>query len=431
MTATLKYLYDLKSEAASQLTVDQLISVIINGYSSTVGLYDPTKTYVRGDKTGYIDSNGLIHTLKCIADSTTGNPLKTADWVDFSILDELAGIENNYVMLTATQPTSILNRVWVQQASTDTNGIVHGLYSYNTSLNGKGNSFTKVYLKNGLEDVNISKFTAVSNLDAIPAVNYTTGTLQDLVQYLDAYSRKLARDKYDAANVTSTATANKVLALNSVGQLPATAIRAVGDEFGTAITSYIKGITITGNSVTFTTGAGVKTTMDVSDTKVTNTLATTTKAYLTGTTSAVDNTGTQVFDTGVYLGETAGSLYATTFYGKLVGNADSATTATTATTATSCSGNAVSATKATQDGNGNVITTFYTPVTQGLQSVSLPTPTGGVSASYKTHTGTLTKADGTTSSLVDCYALYNEVWDTDGHLVSPAGWKFYITNESI
>ena len=49
------------------------------------------------------------------------------------------------------------------------------------------------------------------------------------------------------------------------------------------------------------------------DTKVTNTLATTTKAYVTGTTSASTNTGTQVFDTGVYLDTTAGCLAATSF----------------------------------------------------------------------------------------------------------------------
>lgn len=49
------------------------------------------------------------------------------------------------------------------------------------------------------------------------------------------------------------------------------------------------------------------------DTKVTNTLATTTKYYLTGTTSETTNTGTQVFDTGVYVSATAGNLYATTF----------------------------------------------------------------------------------------------------------------------
>lgn len=49
------------------------------------------------------------------------------------------------------------------------------------------------------------------------------------------------------------------------------------------------------------------------DTKVTNTLATTTKAYITGTSSATTNTGTQIFDTGVYLDTTAGTLVAKTF----------------------------------------------------------------------------------------------------------------------
>ena len=45
--------------------------------------------------------------------------------------------------------------------------------------------------------------------------------------------------------------------------------------------------------------------------KVTNTLNTTTKAYVIGTTSSFTNTGTQIFDTGVYLDTTAGSLVAT------------------------------------------------------------------------------------------------------------------------
>lgn len=45
-----------------------------------------------------------------------------------------------------------------------------------------------------------------------------------------------------------------------------------------------------------------------SDTKVTNTVATTTQFYLTGTTSTSTNTGTQVFDTGIYSTTTAGQL---------------------------------------------------------------------------------------------------------------------------
>lgn len=58
---------------------------------------------------------------------------------------------------------------------------------------------------------------------------------------------------------------------------------------------------------------------------VTNTLNTTTKAYITGTTSATINTGGQIFDTGVYLDTTAGTLTATTFKGALSGNSSSAT----------------------------------------------------------------------------------------------------------
>lgn len=56
------------------------------------------------------------------------------------------------------------------------------------------------------------------------------------------------------------------------------------------------------------------------DEKVLNTLNSTQKAYITGTTSTTTNTGTQVFDTGVYLGDVAGELFATTFRGVLVGN---------------------------------------------------------------------------------------------------------------
>ena len=83
----------------------------------------------------------------------------------------------------------------------------------------------------------------------------------------------------------------------------------------------------------FVEGKGYKTT----DQKVKNTLNTTAKAYVTGTTSATTGIGEQVFDTGVYLDTTAGKLVATTFAGALQGNA------TTATSAAACTGNAASA----------------------------------------------------------------------------------------
>ena len=59
----------------------------------------------------------------------------------------------------------------------------------------------------------------------------------------------------------------------------------------------------------YVTGLGYIT----SDTKVTNTLNATTKYYVTGTTSAITNTGTQIFDTAVYVNTTAGALHATTY----------------------------------------------------------------------------------------------------------------------
>ena len=82
--------------------------------------------------------------------------------------------------------------------------------------------------------------------------------------------------------------------------------------------------TVNGHTVNANVPAGAVFT----DTKVTNTLEKTTKAYVTGTTSSSTNTGTQVFDTGVYLDTTAGQLVATTFKGALRGNANTATALT-------------------------------------------------------------------------------------------------------
>lgn len=146
-------------------------------------------------------------------------------------------------------------------------------------------------------------------------------------------------------------------------KLYATDIKLGGVDLKTSLTNLegevdgsIKSLSVSGKTITYTKNdgsTGTITTQDTNtDTMVTNTKANTTKAYVTGTTSASTNTGTQVFDTGVYLDTTAGQLVANTFKGNLTGNASSATTATTATSATS-------ATKATQDGSGNVITSTY------------------------------------------------------------------------
>lgn len=108
------------------------------------------------------------------------------------------------------------------------------------------------------------------------------------------------------------------------------------------------------------------------DTKVTNTLATTTKAFVTGTTSDTTNTGTQVFDTGVYLDTTAGQLTAKTFKGALSGNASTATKLGTKRTIQT---NLASTDAASFDGSSNV-----TPGVTG----TLPVANGGTGAATLT-----------------------------------------------
>lgn len=96
--------------------------------------------------------------------------------------------------------------------------------------------------------------------------------------------------------------------------LGAAAIKQVDTSISAASTS--ENLPTAAAVAAFVEGKGYKTTDD----KVLNTLNATTKAYITGTTSATTNTGSQVFDTGVYLGEAAGELHATTFRGALIGD---------------------------------------------------------------------------------------------------------------
>lgn len=108
-----------------------------------------------------------------------------------------------------------------------------------------------------------------------------------------------------------------------------------------------------GNQGKFLRGDGTWQTPTDTNNAVTNTLATTTKAYVTGTTSASTNTGGQVFDTGVYLDTTAGTLTATTFKGALSGKASSATKLATARSF-SITG-AATASAVNFDGSANVV----------------------------------------------------------------------------
>ena len=138
----------------------------------------------------------------------------------------------------------------------------------------------------------------------------------------------------DTAGTANPASGNLTLNVNSTGAKTIGAFRN-GDK---GVLTYKNGAYFYNNAIHIFTydgtywlcmdwGADANT-----DTKVTNTLNQTAKAYVTGTTSATTNTGTQVFDTGVYLDTTAGTLAATTFKGALSGNATSASKLATART---------------------------------------------------------------------------------------------------
>lgn len=167
-------------------------------------------------------------------------------------------------------------------------------------------------------------------------------SLEGLSEYDALVKEEITSAVSKKANTSHTHTVSNV-----------TNLQTTLDTMNSEIDGSIKSLSVSGKTITYTKNdgsTGTITTQDTNtDTKVTNTLATTTKAYVTGTTSAETNTGTQVFDTGVYLDTTAGQLVATTFKGALDGNAKTATSATSAT----------SATKATQDGSGNTITSTY------------------------------------------------------------------------
>jgi len=116
------------------------------------------------------------------------------------------------------------------------------------------------------------------------------------------------------------------------------------------------------------------------DNKVTNTLNTTTKAYITGTTSATTNTGGQIFDTGIYIDTEAGTLVATKFKGNLVGNVTGNVTGTVsgnagsatklATARTIGATGVVTATAASFDGTSNVNINVTAVSTDGLTNGS-------------------------------------------------------------
>ena len=231
--------------------------------------------------------------------------------------------------------------------------------------------------------------------------------------------------------------------------------KATNDSLNNPITDYVKSLSVNGRTVTITKGDGTTSTITTQDNdhiyndftgatstaggknglvpapavgqqgkflkadgtwatptdtnnKVTNTLNTAAKAYLTGTTTATTNTGTQVFDTGVYLTENPGELHADKFVGAVSGNAETATSATKATNdakdqaitgyvrGLSVAGRVITYTKG--DGTTGTITTQDTNSTYDVFAAATESAAGGkglVPAPAKGDQAKFLRADGT------------------------------------
>lgn len=125
---------------------------------------------------------------------------------------------------------------------------------------------------------------------------------------------------YTTTDTNTTYTAGTGLSLSNQAFSLATSGVTAGTVGGTAAATLSHGGTFTTPYITFdaygrATGYGTRTLTlpadNNTDTKVTNTASNTKKFYITGTSSSSTNTGTQYFDTGVYVTATAGYLHCT------------------------------------------------------------------------------------------------------------------------
>lgn len=102
--------------------------------------------------------------------------------------------------------------------------IVHVLYHYNTDqLDEHGEHiYDRVYFENSIVDVMLTEMSTI-DVDSIPEINYETDDLKRLLEISDAKTRKLDRDKLNVSETTKVAEPNKILYLDENGKFPATA----------------------------------------------------------------------------------------------------------------------------------------------------------------------------------------------------------------
>lgn len=200
-----------------------------------------------------------------------------------------------------------------------------------TTITGNAGSATKLASTRYIDGVG---FNGTGNISHYGTCSTAAATVEKVVS-LTGFSLVSGAKVYVKFTVTNTA-ASPTLNVNGTG---AKAIYYRGSAIGTGYLAANRTYAFIYNGTQYELIGDINTDTNT-DTKVTNTLNNTAKAYITGTTSASTNTGTQVFDNGVYLDTVAGQLVATTFKGNLTGNV----TGNVSGSSGSCTGNAKTAT---------------------------------------------------------------------------------------
>lgn len=198
---------------------------------------------------------------------------------------------------------------------------INTTYIKGLSVNGRTITYTKGDGTTGsitTQDTNTTYSTGTASTSGLTKLYTGTGTATDGTMTQAAIKSALdgkaaSSHEHSAANITSgTLSADRLATSGVTAGSYGPSANATPAHSGTFSVPYItidsKGRVTAASTKTITLPADNNT-----DTKVTNTLANTTKAYITGTTTNSTNTGTQVFDKDVYLTANAGELRASTF----------------------------------------------------------------------------------------------------------------------
>lgn len=272
----------------------------------------------------YLDKDGLIYLWSKIkallagkVDAVDGKGLSTNDYTTTE-KNKLAGIAagaNNYSHPTYTAHDSGLYRVTVNNlghvsaatavAKSDITAL--GIPAQDTTY-GTANATTDGLMSSA----DFNKLDGIAEgANAYVHPSYTARTGKPTGNQTPAFG-----GTFTVSQITSDATGHVTGATDRTVKIPDTAM--TGASSSAAGAAGLVPAPAKGDQEKFLRGDGTWVTASVEDTKVNVTLATTTKAYLLGTSTTPTSTAKAVSalsDTGVYLDTTAGKLTATSFAG--------------------------------------------------------------------------------------------------------------------